>query len=116
MDFLQQYWSAILMFIFQSGFLTFAYKFYKKWREQMAAEEAEIRKREEARDIATRSLLRTEIIGIYHKAEEKGFLPIYNLENLDDMYHAYKALGGNGAITELYNQVKNYPHNNPPGH
>ena len=49
-------------------------------------------------------------------AEKKGFLPIYNLENLDDMYHAYKALGGNGAITELYNQVKNYPHNNPPGH
>ena len=68
---------------------------------------------EVARDDAIRSLLRTEIISINHKSEEKGFIPIYNLENITDMYRSYKALGGNGAITEIYNKVLQLPQNPP---
>lgn len=99
------HWLAILTFLVQCGVFKFLYSFV-----------GEYRKRDKARDNAVRSLLRTEIINICHKTEEKGFLPIYNLENINDMYKAYKALGGNGAIDELYSQTKSYPHNNPPGH
>lgn len=116
MEFIASPWFTVLSLVLQCGVLKFLYEYLKEYKRQEEAKKEEERKKQEAWEIAIRSLLRSEIIGIYHNAEKKGFLPIYNLENLDDMYHAYKALGGNGAITELYNQVKNYPHNNPPGH
>lgn len=102
MDQLQTHWITILTLLVNCGVFKYLYNFLKEYKE-----------RDAARDDATRSLLRTEIINICHKAEEKGYLPIYNLENLNDMYRAYKALGGNGAIVELYNHVKNFPHNVP---
>nr|DAH52991.1 MAG TPA: hypothetical protein [Caudoviricetes sp.] len=116
MEFITGPWFTVLSLFLQCGILKFLYEYLKENKRQEKAREEEERRKREAHDQAIRSLLRTEIISIYHKAEEKGFLPIYNLENIDDMYKAYKTLGGNGAITELYNQVKNYPHNNPPGH
>ena len=116
MEFITNPWFTILSLILQCGILKFLYEYLKDNKRREQAREAEERRKREAHDIAIRSLLRTQIITIYHSAEKKGFLPIYNLENIDDMYRAYKTLGGNGAITELYNQVKNYPHNNPPGH
>ena len=115
MDFLMAHWLAILTFLIQCGFFKYLYAFLKQNKRQEKARAEELRKLEKARDQAIRCLLRSEIIGIYHKAEEKGFLPIYNLENLNDMYKSYKSLGGNGAIKDLYYQVKNYPHNNPQG-
>lgn len=105
MEVLQQHWVTILTLLIECGVLKYIYNFLKEYKA-----------RDAARDNAIRSLLRTEIISICHHTEEKGFLPIYNLENLNDMYKAYQALGGNGAISELYNHIKNYPHNNPPGH
>lgn len=102
MDQLQTHWITILTLLVNCGVFKYLYNFLKEYKE-----------RDAARDDATRSLLRTEIINICHKAEEKGYLPIYNLENLNDMFRAYKALGGNGAIGELYNHVKNFPHNIP---
>lgn len=116
MELIKENWVTIITIAIQCGFFKYLYAFLKENKRQEKIRADELRKREEARDKAIRSLLRSEIIGIYHKAEEKGYLPIYNLENIDDMYYSYKILGGNGAITELYNQVKNYPHNNPPGH
>lgn len=101
MDFLINNWLNIALFFVQCGILKFLYALVK-----------ERRARNSAFDIGVRSLLRTNIISIYHKAEKDGTLPVYALENLDDMYHAYKALGGNGAITQLYNQIKSYPHQN----
>lgn len=102
MDFLEEHWVVIISILIECGLVKYLSNFFKTYKT-----------RETARDEAIRSLLRTEIIDICHKAEEKGFLPIYNLENINDMYKAYKVLGGNGAITDLYHQVKNYPHNNP---
>lgn len=101
MEFLLNHWLEIVLAALQCGILKFLADLLK-----------ERKSRNEAFDIGVRSLLRTSIISIYHKAERDGVLPVYALENLDDMYHAYKALGGNGAITQLYNQIKSYPHQN----
>lgn len=38
---------------------------------------------------------------------------LYNLENITDMYICYKALGGNGAITELYHKALQLPQKSP---
>lgn len=100
-DFFLDHWIAVVTFLIQCGVFKFLYSFIHEYRALNTA-----------RDNAVRSLLRSQIITIYHKAEKDGFLPIYNLENLNDMYKAYKALGGNGAIENLYNQLKTYSHRN----
>lgn len=40
----------------------------------------------------------------YHEFR-KGFCPVYASEALSRAYEAYHALGGNGTITGLYNQI-----------
>jgi Zn/Cd-binding protein ZinT len=36
-------------------------------------------------------------------------MPLYARENVLEMYNAYHALGGNGAITKLMEEMENLP-------
>lgn len=56
-----------------------------------------------------RALLRNEIIGSYNHYVKKGYIPIYALENVQEMYLAYHRLGGNGTITKLVGEIKKMP-------
>lgn len=103
-EFLTNDWLAIVTLAIQAGILKFAYNLY---RDYMC--------KEKNRDCAIRGLLRVEIINICHNAEKEGFLPIWALENLTDMYNTYKALGGNGAITGLYNKTIQLPQRKEEG-
>jgi hypothetical protein len=59
------------------------------------------------------SLLRNEIIAKYNHYSEQGYIPIYGMENVLDMYKAYKALGGNGTLTKLVDALKQLPTDSP---
>lgn len=102
--FLSGEWLTIITLAVQAGILKFAYRLYKNFIVK-----------ENNRDSAIRGLLRVEIINICHNAEKEGFLPIWALENLTDMYNTYKALGGNGAITGLYNKTIQLPQRKEEG-
>lgn len=54
-------------------------------------------------------LLRLEIIRAHEKYTDRKFCPIYARESVTKAYDAYHALGGNGTITELYNQLMALP-------
>lgn len=57
-----------------------------------------------------RALLRDRILQAYnHYHEDKGYCPIYALENVEEMYKQYHALGGNGTITKLVEELKELP-------
>lgn len=56
-----------------------------------------------------RALLRNEIIGAYNHYMLKGYIPIYAMENVHEMYLAYHRLGGNGTITKLVGEIKKMP-------
>jgi len=56
------------------------------------------------------AMLRNGIIEQYNKYMEKGYIPIYAMENVTAMYKEYHALGGNGTITELYKELLELPH------
>lgn len=101
-QFIAQHWAEIVIIIVQCGILKVGYALLQKYLH-----------RTEVRDDAIRSLLRTEIISICYKSLEQGYIAIYNLENLIDMYKSYKALGGNGAITQIYEQTTKLPHSVP---
>lgn len=53
-------------------------------------------------------LLRCEILNIYYKGLEKREIHQYEAENLVKLYEAYKALGGNSFIEEVYSDIKEW--------
>jgi hypothetical protein len=59
--------------------------------------------------LGMQALLRNQIIEQYNKYTAMKRIPIYGLENVTAMYEQYHALGGNGAITHLYEEVKELP-------
>ncbi len=56
--------------------------------------------------LGMQAILRDRIIEQYNKWTEKDFIPIYALENVEAMYLEYHALGGNGTITKLYEELQ----------
>lgn len=51
------------------------------------------------------SLLRAEIIRQHEKYTDRGYCPIYAKDALRWEYESYHLLGGNGVITDLYNDL-----------
>lgn len=62
------------------------------------------------------ALLRDRIIQAYnHYVCEKGWIPIYAKESIDACYRSYEALGGNGVIDSLMEQLNELPNYNLNG-
>lgn len=55
------------------------------------------------------SLLRAELIRSHDKYIQKGFCPLYAKEALEKAYNAYSALGGNGAMKQVYEETMALP-------
>jgi hypothetical protein len=60
--------------------------------------------------LGTQAILRDNIITKYDKYMEKGYIPIYALDNVSAMYKEYHSLGVNGTITQLYEELLELPH------
>lgn len=58
---------------------------------------------------AIKSLLRSELITMHGRYMDKQEIPIYAQENIQAMYDAYHALGGNGTITKLVGEIQDLP-------
>ena len=74
------------------------------WRKQKT-----ILTRYQAVNDGMKCLLRLEIIrdGSHYLAE--GHIPVYAMENILESYEAYHALGGNGTITKMVEELKQLP-------
>lgn len=59
------------------------------------------------------ALLRDRVIERYNHYTEQGYIPIYGMDNVNKMYSAYHALGGNGTITKLVEELDDLP-TDPP--
>lgn len=75
------------------------------------------RKREnDALRAGVQALLRDRIIQAYnHYVCEKGWVPIYAKESIDACYKSYEALGDNGVIDSLMEQLNELPNYNLNG-
>lgn len=51
-------------------------------------------------------LLRVQLINYHDKYMKKGEIPSYAYQNFCEMYDAYHALGGNGMVTKMYEDIK----------
>lgn len=96
-DFILEYW---LEFIFSGGlfilgfFLRIAILRYKRLS---------------LVENGLQALLKDRILQAYNYNIQQGYCPICTLESICDMYEQYHALGGNGTITKLVNELKQLP-------
>ena len=69
----------------------------------------ELKNKNEATQHGVKALLRDRIIATYDLYIDKGYMPIYARENLQEMYKEYNNLKGNGVIDDLMKDLYRLP-------
>lgn len=64
------------------------------------------KKDRDANSKGTMLLLRVQLIEYHTKYTALGEIPSYAYENFNEMYEAYHALGGNGMITKMHEEIE----------
>lgn len=54
---------------------------------------------------ANQAALRSTIVNVYYKYKDCDEIPFYEKENLDKLYAAYQAVGGNSFVSKLYEEL-----------
>lgn len=96
-----KYWVEVLFGLITTGLIAAYKRLYNKISEKT--------KEQDAIKLGIQALLRDRIIQSYNHYQDKGFCPIYALENVNALYKQYHALGGNGTVTELVERLKDMP-------
>lgn len=52
--------------------------------------------------------LRTAMLNTYYKCNETETIRQYERENFDKLYAAYKKLGGNSFVDDIYKEIRTY--------
>ena len=94
---LRSYWSIISTIITVVAVPAIGY-LYKKYKQADA--------RQKAVKLGVQALLRDRIVQSYYHYEERGWITLHGLENVNAMYKEYHALGGNGTVTSLVNSIR----------
>ena len=64
------------------------------------------KKDRDANSQGTMMLLRVQLIEYHDKYMKLGEIPAYAYENFCEMYNAYHALGGNGMVTKMKQEIE----------
>lgn len=64
------------------------------------------KKSRDANSRGTMLLLRVQLIEYHDKYMKRGSIPSYAYENFIEMYDAYHALGGNGMVTHMKEEIE----------
>ena len=96
-DWAAQYWA-----VWAFGLLTGALA--ALWRYALAQH-----KRQKALEEGVQALLRDRIIQACDYYQQKQAVSVHGRENIQNMYKAYHALGGNGTVTALVHDVGELP-------
>ena len=64
------------------------------------------KKDKDANSKGTMLLLRVQLIEYHDKYMKIGEIPSYAYDNFVEMYNAYHALGGNGMVTKMYDEIQ----------
>lgn len=94
MDFLMQTYMIALPIVLTSflGYVVWVLKQQKKDRD--------------ANSKGTMLLLRVQLIEYHDKYVSLGEIPSYAYDNFNEMYEAYHALGGNGMVTKMRDEIQ----------
>ena len=62
--------------------------------------------RQRATELGIQALLRDRIIQAYYHYSERSWITLHGLENVEALYKEYHALGGNGTVTKLVEDLR----------
>ena len=68
---------------------------------------------QDAIKLGLQSLLRGEITKAYYTYKDKGWIPVYALSSVEANYKNYKALGVDGVMDGLWEELMALPHTRP---
>ena len=61
---------------------------------------------EQAAERGIQALLRDRIVQAYYHYADRGWITLHGLENVEALYREYHALGGNGTVTKLVEDLR----------
>ena len=103
-------WLLLFNLLLEGGIAKLGYEMYKGYKEQEALKAKQREEHARTLNHALCSLLRNELRSICLKVEQRGFIYIYEAENINDMLPAYEKLGGNGTTKQMCETCLEMPH------
>ncbi len=91
MDIITDYWLQWLCGLVAGAMLT---SWRKLWTRQRAVE------------LGVQALLRDRLVQAYYHYAERDWITLHGLEAVEGMYQQYHALGGNGTVTKLMEDIR----------
>lgn len=99
LEFIMHYWLDVVFGLIISGVVYTVKTVQKKIKRTINDQESV--------KMGLQAILRQDIINIYQKVIDRGFIYIYELESVEAMYTQYHNLGGNGVITKIMEKIRN---------
>lgn len=101
MEWIMKYWVEVLFGLLTGGAgLLFRSLFSKI---------ADYNARQDAVEKGVQALLRNSIVQSYNHYVERGSISLHGLESVERMYTEYHNLGGNGTVTKLVEDLREFP-------
>ena len=92
------------------GWLFYKLKKYEEKRDTLEKKRLdEVTSREQAINEALRALCRDRILNSYRYNSKRSFISTQDLETITKLFNAYRALGGNGTLTAVYEMILKLP-------
>lgn len=100
-EWLVKYWLEVLFGLVVTGIGLVQRRLSKRMKEE--------RKRNEAIENGVRDMLRLTILDNYERCKQAGIISVARKDAVDSAYQSYHALGGNGTITRVHEEIMEMP-------
>lgn len=100
-EWLVKYWLEVLFGLVVTGIGLVQRRLSKRMKEE--------RKRNEAIENGVRDMLRLTILDNYERCKSAGIISVARKDAVDSAYQSYHALGGNGTITRVHEEIMAMP-------
>lgn len=94
LEWLAKYWLEVAFGLMFAGVSAIIKRF---WKRQRAIEDG------------VRDILRMQILDNYESVKKAGKISISRKDAIDSAYNSYHALGGNGTITRVHQEIMEMP-------
>ena len=96
-DFIAKYWLEFVFGLIVAALSAGYAKISKRLKEEKV--------RNQAIENGVRDILRMQILDTYDRCKAAGSISVSRKDAIDSAYTSYHALGGNGTITQVHNEL-----------
>lgn len=100
-EFIAKYWLETVFGLIVAGLTAGVTRINKKLKEEKV--------RNQAIENGVRDILRMQILDTYERCKVVGTITVSRKDAIDSAYQSYHALGGNGTITQVHNELMGMP-------